>query len=562
MARTANRGTNQAVPQTPYNVLRWRLGEYIRLSKEDAQKAKKGDDSNSVINQGRLLDDYYNRHIDEFESAEKYIDDGCTGTDTDREDFQRLLADIYAKKINCVIVKDLSRLSRNYTDAGTLIENLFVQMNVRFISLAESVDSYKNPDSVSNIIVPITNVMNDQYCYQTSKKIRQVFDYKKRNGEFIGSYAPYGYIKDPNDKHALLVDEEAAEVVKQIFSMFVSGMTVRAIVNHLNDHGVMCPSLYKQNQGLKYHCPNGQTRPMWSTITVSSMLKNPVYVGDMAQGRNRVKSYKIHKLEPVPEEQWIVVQNTHEPIIDRETFAKAKDLLKRDTRTAPKQKQLYLFSGFLRCADCGRAMSRIASKDLYVYYQCGTYKSLSKKACTMHSIKSTKLEAATLYAIQQQVHLAVNYSAIIAQINAAPQKKSQSVRLNEQINAKEKELARIMRYKQALYQDWKDGNITHNDYRHMGADYEQQIETAMAVIDSLKAERDKLENGIDEENPFLTAFKKYENIDKLTREILIELVDYIKVYEGGDISIKFKFADELRRIMEYVEINRDLQQAG
>ena len=507
MARTANRGTNQAVSQTPYNVLRWRLGEYIRLSKEDAQKAKKGDDSNSVINQGRLLDDYYNRHIDEFESAEKYIDDGCTGTDTDREDFQRLLADIYAKKINCVIVKDLSRLSRNYTDAGTLIENLFVQMNVRFISLAESVDSYKNPDSVSNIIVPITNVMNDQYCYQTSKKIRQVFDYKKRNGEFIGSYAPYGYIKDPNDKHALLVDEEAAEVVKQIFSMFVSGMTVRAIVNHLNDHGVMCPSLYKQSQGLKYHCPNGQMRPMWSTITVSSMLKNPVYVGDMAQGRNRVKSYKIHKLEPVPEEQWIVVQNTHEPIIDRETFAKAKDLLKRDTRTAPKQKQLYLFSGFLRCADCGRAMSRIASKDLYVYYQCGTYKSLSKKACTMHSIKSTKLEAATLYAIQQQVHLAVNYSAIIAQINAAPQKKSQSVRLNEQISAKEKELARIMRYKQALYQDWKDGNITHNDYRHMGADYEQQIETAMAVIDSLKAERDKLENGIDEENPFLTAFK-------------------------------------------------------
>ena len=562
MARTANRGANQAVSRT--NVMRWRLGEYIRLSKEDTQKAKKGDDSNSVVNQGRLLNDYYTQHIDEFESSEQYIDDGCTGTDTDRADFQRLLADIYSKKINCVIVKDLSRLSRNYTDAGTLIENLFVQMNVRFISLAEGVDSYQNPDSVSNIIVPITNVMNDQYCYQTSKKIRQVFDYKKRNGEFIGSYAPYGYIKDPQDNHALLVDPEAAEVVKQIFSMFVSGMTVRAIVNHLNDHGVMCPSLYKQSQGLKYHCPNGQAKPMWSTITVSNMLKNPVYVGDMAQGRNRVKSYKIHKIEPVPEEEWIVVQNTHEPIIDRETFAKAKDLLKRDTRTSPKQTQLYLFSGFLRCADCGRAMSRIASKGIYVYYQCGTYKSLSKKACTMHSIKSTKLEAATLYAIRQQVHLAVNYSAMIEQINAVPLKKSQSVRLNEQIAAKEKELARIMRYKQALYQDWKDGNITHNDYRHMGADYEQQMEAAMMVIDTLKAERDKLENGVDAENPFLTAFRKYENIDKLTREILIELVDYIKVHEGGDISIRFKFADELRRIMEYVEINRDLQplQAG
>ena len=401
--------------------------------------------------------------------------------------------------------------------------------------------------------------MNDQYCYQTSKKIRQVFDYKKRNGEFIGSYAPYGCIKDPNDKHALLVDHEAAEVVKQIFSLFLSGITVRGIVNHLNDHGVMCPSVYKQSQGLKYKCPNGQTKPMWSTITITSMLKNPVYVGDMAQGRNRVKSYKIHKIEAVPEKDWIVVQNTHEPIVDRETFDKAKELQKRDTRTAPKQKQLYLFSGFLRCADCGRSMSRISSKEFYVYYQCGTYKSLSKKACTMHSIKSTRLEAAVLYAIRQQVHLAVSYSAIVSQINVAPLKKSQSVRLNELIATKEKELAKIMRYKQALYQDWKDGNITHNDYRHMSEDYERQNEAISEVVASLKKERDELENGIDIENPFLATFRKYENIDKLTREILIKLVDVIKVYEGGDISIRFKFSDELRRITEYIEVNSHLQ---
>lgn len=557
MARTKNRETNTAVSQFSYNPTRWNLAKYIRLSKEDLNRGK--DDSNSVTNQKKLLDDYYRQHLDEFESAETYVDDGCTGTDTNRADFQRLLADIYAKKVNCVIVKDLSRLSRNYTDAGSLIENLFVQMNVRFISLAEGVDSYLNPDSVSSILVPITNVMNDQYCYQTSKKIRQVFDYKKRNGEFIGSYAPYCYIKDPNDKHALLVDHEAAEVVKQIFSMCLSGMTVRAIVNHLNDHGVMCPSVYKQSQGLKYKCPNGQTQPMWSTITISNMLKNPVYVGDMAQGRNRVKSYKIHKIEAVPEKDWIVVPNTHEPIIDREAFEKVKQLLKRDTRTSPKQKQLYLFSGFLRCADCGRAMSRIASKELYVYYQCGTYKSLSKKACTMHSIKSTRLEAAVLYAIRQQVHLAVSYSAIVSKINLAPLKKSQSIRLNELITAKEKELTKIMRYKQALYQDWKDGHITHNDYRHMSEDYEQQNEAIGTVIANLKKERDELENGIDTENPFLATFRKYENIDKLTREILIELVDHIKVYEGGDISIRFKFADELRRIIQYIEVNSHLQ---
>ncbi len=556
MARTANRGTISASTPTSYNMMRWRLGKYIRLSKEDLLRGR--DESNSVINQRRLLEQYHQTHLDEFHDGTEqdvYVDDGKTGTDTDREDFQRLLADVYSGRINCVIVKDLSRLSRNYTDAGNLIENLFVRLNVRFISLAEGVDSYRNPDSVSNIIVPITNVMNDQYCYQTSKKIRQVFDMKRRNGEFIGSYAPYGYVKDPNDKHALLVDPEAAEVVKSIFALFLSGMNKRGITYYLNDHGTLCPTAYKQQQGLKYNAPNAQGNPMWSTITIDTILKNRVYVGDMVQGRQRVKSYKIHIQEKVPEEEWFIVENTHEAIIDREIFAKVQSLLKRDTRTAPKAKQLYLFSGFLKCADCGRAMSRIASKGIYVYYQCGTYKSLSKKACTMHSIKSDRLEAGVLFAIQQQVHLAITYSELVARINSAPLKKSKSKRLEDTIAAKEKELAKIMRYKQALYQDWKDGEITRNDYRHMSEDYEQQFEVLTRIMQTLTAEQEQLENGVDAESPCLTAFLKYRNIDKLTREILGELIDHIKVYEGGNISVKFKYADEFRRIAEYIELN-------
>ena len=378
---------------------------------------------------------------------------------------------------------------------------------------------------------------------------------KRRNGEFIGSYAPYGYVKDPNDKHALLVDPEAAEVVKSIFSMFLSGMNKRGITLYLNDHGTLCPTAYKQQQGLKYNAPNAQGNPMWSTITIDTILKNRVYVGDMVQGRQRVKSYKIHIQEKVPEEEWFIVENTHEAIIDRETFAKVQSLLKRDTRTAPKQKQLYLFSGFLKCADCGRAMSRIASKGIYVYYQCGTYKSLSKKACTMHSIKSDRLEAGVLFAIQQQVHLAITYSELVARINSAPLKKSKSKRLEDTIAAKEKELAKIMRYKQALYQDWKDGEITRNDYRHMSEDYEQQIESLSRIIQTLATEQEELENGVDAESPCFTAFLKYKNIDKLTREILGELIDHIKVYEGGNISVKFKYTDEFRRIAEYIELN-------
>ena len=553
MARAKNRGNEEKT--SPVSIVRWKLGKYIRLSKEDMNKSKDENDSNSVINQKALLDDYYIQHVDEFESVEEpYVDDGCTGTDTNREGFQKLLADIYAKKINCVIVKDLSRLSRNYTDAGSLIENLFVQMNVRFISLTEGIDSYQNPDSISNLIVPITNVINDNFCYQTSKKIRQVFDYKRRNGEFIGGFAAYGYLKDPKDKHALMIDEEAAEVVRNIYTWFLVGMSKNAIVHTLNSQGVLCPSEYKKSKGLNYQNPNSDKKPLWSAKTVGDILKNRLYVGDMVQGRQRVKSYKIHTQEQVPESDWYIVENTHEPIIERAVFEKVQLLLKRDTRTAPQEKKLYLFSGFLRCADCGKAMSRSQVKGT-VYYFCRTYKDQSKAACTKHAVKHNRLEAAVLYAIQQQVYLAVCYSAMIAHINTLPLQKSQSIRLTALIEAKEKERAKIMRYKQSIYQDWKDGEITHSDYRHMSEDYERQISAIDTVLSNLTAERAELQNGIDNENPFLATFREYENIDKLTREVLIGLVELIKVHENGNISVKFKFADQLPRIMEYIEIN-------
>ena len=551
MLRTKNRGVQQSFSPS-YTIRRWRLGEYIRLSKEDLKKGK--DDSNSVKNQRDLLNDFYQKHIEEFESVSEYVDDGHTGTDANREDFQRLLADVMSGKINCVVVKDLSRFARNYSDAGSLIDNLFVQMGVRFISLAENVDSFTNPDSVSNIIVPITNVMNDNYCYQTSKKIRQVFDYKRRNGQYIGAFAPYGYIKHPKDKHKLIVDPDAAETVKLIFSLFLQGTSKRAIALHLNEHGVPSPSAYKLLKGLPVST-RGYDEPMWGGRMIHAILTNPTYTGDLAQGRSRVKSYKVHQIETVPREEWVEVAGTHEAIINYETFDKVQALLKRDTRTSPEGRKVHLFSGFLKCADCGRAVTRCVSKNNHVYYACSTYKNRSRTACTMHSIKHERLEAAVLFGIQYQVHLAVSYSEAITCINSAPTKKSQSFRLDELITTKEKELAKITRYKQSLYQDWKDGEITQQDYRSMKADYERQVAALSDVLERLTAERAELANGVDNEHPALVAFMKYQNIDKLTREALIDLVDHIKVYENGNISVKCKFADEFRKIAEYIEIN-------
>ena len=520
---------------------------YARVSTKSTEQVS------SIENQTR----YYTEKVEKtpnWEMLEIYSDDGHTGTDANRENFQRLLSDVMSGKINCVVVKDLSRFARNYSDAGSLIDNLFVQMGVRFISLAENVDSYLNPDSVSSIIVPITNVMNDQYCYQTSKKIRQVFDYKRRNGQYIGAFAPYGYVKHPKDKHRLIIDPDAAEIVKLIFSLFLKGTSKRAIALYLNEHGVPSPSAYKLQKGIPVST-RGYDDPMWGARMIHSILTNPTYTGDLAQGRSRVKSYKVHEVESVPREEWVEVAGTHEAIIDYETFDKVQALLQRDTRTSPKGREVHLFSGFLKCADCGRAITRSVGNNNNVYYACSTYKNRSRTACTMHSIKHNRLEAAVLFAVQQQVHLAVSYSEMIARINTAPVKKSQSIRLEELIAAKERELAKISRYKQSLYQDWKDGEITQQDYRDMKADYERQTIALTDVLARLNAERAELANGVKSEHPALVAFTKHQNIDQLSRELLVELIDHIKVYENGNISVRFKFADEFRRIAEYIEIN-------
>ena len=536
----------------------WRIAIYIRLSKEDARGF---DESESVSNQRAIIEEHIASFNDgdEYIIVDEYVDDGISGTtDDEREDFQRMLSDIKKGRINCVIVKDLARSFRNYSDQGYYLDDWFPRFNVRFISLFhQPLDSYKEPQNMRSIAVPIQGVLNENHCAETSDKVREVFDMKRRNGEHIGSFAAYGYIKDPNDKNALVIDEEAAEVVRDIFTKFLDGMSKNAIVHYLNEHGVLSPAAYKRERlGLKYQNPSidPAKRPLWGAVTITSILKNRMYCGDMVQGRYRVKSYKIHVQEVVPEDEWYIVENTHEAIIERDTFDKVQRLLLRDTRTAPQKKQIYLFSGFLRCADCGKAMTR-SKVGGTVYYYCRTYKDQSKSACTKHTIKHNRLEVAVLYAIQQQVYLAVDYTKTIERINRAPLVKSQSKKLADAIEQKERELAKIARYKQAIYQDWKDGEITHSDYRHMKEDYEEQAEALNEVIEKLRAEQAELENGIDTENPFLKAFRQYGNIEKLTRDILIELVDHIKVYEGGNISIVFRFADELRRIQEFIEVN-------
>lgn len=534
----------------------WYVAFYIRLSRED----KRGkDESESITNQRLILTDFLEQQDDDdqYIFIDEYVDDGVSGTtDEERENFQRLLADIQKGKINCVIVKNLARSFRNNGDQSYYLGDWFPRNNVRFISLYQQpIDTYKDPQNVQNIAVPVQGVLNEEHARGTSESVRRTFDKKREKGLHIGSFAAYGYRKDPENKNALIIDEAAAENVRSIFKWFLEGMSKNAIVRKLNDSGILCPAAYKKSKGMKYKNPNvSGTNSLWCVMSINNILKNRIYVGDMVQGRYRIKSYKIHIQEKVPEDEWFIVENTHEPIISREDFAKVQGLLKKDTRTSPKEKTLYLFSGFLRCADCGKAMTRSKVRG-NVYYYCRTYKDQSKTACTKHSIKHNYLEQAVLYAIKQQVYIAVSISDMVLRINTAPRQKSQSIRLNELIASKEKELSKISRYKQSIYQDWKDGEITLKDYRLMKEDYERRIEAINEVIGNLQEEKAELENGIDLENSFIEDFRMYENIRNLTRDVLIELIDTIRVYENGNISVRFKFANEYRRVEEYIEID-------
>jgi len=289
----------------------WKTAIYIRLSRDDGN-----DESYSVKNQRQRLISHFESFIinEKMVLIDTYIDDGCTGTDSDRYNFQRMLKDIDNESVNCVIVKDLSRLSRNDWECKKYLQHLFVVKNVRFISMElPRLDSFKRPDEVYDLGVSIQSIYNENHCRETSIKVRGTFDSKRKKGEFIGAFAPYGYIKDPADKHHLIADSEAAYVVRDIFNWFTHcGMSKNGIVKKLTSAGIPCPTAYKRQNGLNYYNPNTEKHsPLWSAKSITSILTNQMYLGNMIQGKQRIKSYKVHTRVNMPESDWFVVENTH-----------------------------------------------------------------------------------------------------------------------------------------------------------------------------------------------------------------------------------------------------------
>lgn len=529
----------------------WKAADYARISREDGDK----EESDSIGTQFDIIDDYI-AHNDDITFIDRYSDDGWSGTNFDRPDFMRLMEDIKKGKINCVIVKDLSRLGRNYILVGQYLEMIFPMLNIRFISVNDRIDSVKDPASINNALVSFKNVMNDEYCRDISNKVRSSLDRKRSKGEFIGSFASYGYMKDPDDHHHLIVDPVAAEVVKNTFDWFLQGMSIIGIAKRLNHMGIPNPSAYKRQCGLNYKHPAGQLDSAWPDSSVKRVLKNRLYVGDMVQNKNRTKSYKVQVSVAVPEENWVIVPNTHEAIIDREKFETVQQLLMRDTRTSPGINHVSIFAGYIRCSDCLRAMGKKSvaqSYGKYHYYVCQTFRKAGRNLCTKHTIREKQLYDAVLATIQSQIDLAVSMDQLVNDLKSQNVRATKSSRLEKMLQLKEEEYEKVSRCRIDLYPDWKAGILSKDEYLSLKAKIGEQLEQIEIAIANIKEEISKYQSAPISENKFISSFLRYRNIQVLTREVIVELIEMIYVHEGGTITIQFKYQDEYQRLLDLID---------
>lgn len=518
----------------------WRVALYIRLSRDDGN-----DESLSVGNQRDILTEFLARgFVGEYALAGHYVDDGRSGTDADRPAFQRMIGDIEAGAVNCVVCKNLARAFRNYADQGYFLESFFPLHGTRFIALGEpKVDTFLAPEAVSGLEVPINGLMNDRFAYATSSSVRRTFDTKRRAGEFIGAFAPYGYAKNPRDKNALVIDDSAAAVVRDIFGWFAGGMSKEGIARRLNALGIPNPTLYKAQSGHRYRNPHARHNDgLWTGASVSRVLRNAVYTGTMVQGRQRVISYKVHGAVSVPEDAWIRVPGTHEAVVSPELFARAQALHARDTRAAPGEGEVYLFSGLLRCADCGKSMTRRAAGGR-VYYNCSTYRRKSKARCTKHTARLDVLERTVLAVIQAQIALAQGLDAAAQKVSEARAAQGASARLHERLKLRERERARLGELFAGLYLDWKNGDLTREQYRALKERLERQEAQLGEAVRGIRTEIEAARGDAPAEHPELQMFLRHRNIGRLSQGLLCELVEAILVHEGGGITVRFKTED-------------------
>ena len=507
---------------------------YCRLSRDDELQG----DSNSIKNQKAILKKYADDNG--FINTEFFVDDGVSGTTFDRPDFQRMIAEMESGKIGTIIVKDMSRLGRDYLKVGYYTEIAFPNAEVRFIAINNGVDSANQQDSD---FTPFLNIINEWYAKDTSKKIRAVFKAKGESGKPLCTTPPFGYKKDPDDKNHWIVDDDAAKVVKYIFQLCIEGYGPTQIAHKLKDEGIFTPSYYFKSIGLYPTAIITEEPCKWSARTVANILDKQEYLGHTINFKTRRKSYKIKKKIDNDPSEWKIFKNKHEAIIDEETFNTVQRI-RNGRRRRTLLGDMPLLSGMVYCADCGSKLYQVRSKDWNhdkEYMVCATYRKRGKHNCTSHQIRNIYIEKALLYMIQQVTAFARDYEDEFVELVAKNKNKELERKIRECKKELEQSMNRVSKIDlliQRLYEDNVEGKISDEQFIKMTSAYENEQQTLNVRITELnkiiKNEQEKITNT----TSFLNLIKCYTNITKLDAEIIRTFIEKVYIYNVDTIGTK------------------------
>ena len=519
----------------------WNATLYLRLSRDDGDK----EESNSITGQRELLRDFI-RNRPELREYAVRIDDGFTGSNFERPDFKKMMEDVKEGRTNCIIVKDLSRFGRNYLDAGEYIEKIFPFLGVRFIAVNDNYDSLGEKSASDDLVIPFKNLINEAYCRDISVKVRTQLEIKRKSGQYIGAFAVYGYMKDETDKNRLIVDEYAADIVRDIFAWKLDGMSPQDIAVRLNQSGILSPMEYKKSLGMKFATSfKANAQAAWSANSVLRILKNPVYIGVLTQGKETTPSYKVRKRIIKPEDEWAVIPDSHEPIVRREDFETVQKVLTLDTRRSPDDSNVQLFSGMVFCGECGASMVRKtvpSGNKKYVYYVCSAHK--QDKSCSSHGIRDKALEEVVLETVKQYIRDVIDLDDILSMTDTAPLRTAEAQKVQRQLDKKRSEHERLQKLLMSLYENLADGIIDRDEYARLKQNYSGRAAECEKQMDALQESLVQIKEHGGEHREWMTRFRKYQNIMELERSIAVALIDRILIYKDNRVEVHFRFEDE------------------
>ena len=507
---------------------------YPRLSREDGDNVE----SESIVNQKDFIRNYVSKQDDIILIDYDYSDDGYTGGNFDRPGWNKLMKDIEDKKIDTIITKDLSRMGRDYISMGEYIERIFPEKGIRYIAINDDVDTLYETPGLDFLQFKL--VFNDYYLKDTSKKIKKTMRSKKEQGQYTGWKGIYGYKRDPNDKHKLIVDEEVRNIVIRMFNLAKQGYGTRGIADIFTKEGIPNPSTYANLiRGTKT-----QTSNFWCPRTIDELLQNPTYIGHLTQGRRKKVSYKSKKEIRVPKEDWIIIKNTHEPIIDEETFNTVQDLLQKN-KNDPQNKNDHLLKGFLYCKECGHSIGINTSSDKKrKYCVCCYYTAHSKFGlCTPHSMNYDKLETAVLEELRKMCKEYIDVTTFESKVNEEKRKNNQQDKLKRELSKIDLKINQVNNYIDKSYVDKMDGFITAEQYQRVTLKFKGELEE----LSSKKQELEKEISNIGDEDIKKEAemtvkqMKEFLSLKNPSRELLVNLIDKIVISEDKTVEINYKF---------------------